>query len=102
MQVVHAAWLGSEAVDVLLCFSCDELETFRGGKRAGHEDFDPRRADLVKVAKRPRDAGLPACSARTDSASRSSRTCLSQDVPLDDVQHLRAPSGVAAMRDGRR
>ena len=39
-------------VDVLLCFSCDELEVYRNGEKVGHEDFDPRRADLVRVAKR--------------------------------------------------
>lgn len=42
---------GGETVDVLLCFSCDELEVYRAGKEVGHEDFDPRRADLVRVAK---------------------------------------------------
>lgn len=39
-------------LDVLLCFSCDELEVFADGKKAGHEDFDPRRADLVRIVKR--------------------------------------------------
>jgi hypothetical protein len=39
-------------VDVLLCFSCDELEVYRNGAEVGHEDFDPRRADLVRIAKR--------------------------------------------------
>ncbi|MEE8104621.1 MAG: hypothetical protein V3T86_03705 [Planctomycetota bacterium] len=43
---------GGESVDVLLCFSCDELEVYAGAEKVGHEDFDPRRADLVKVAKR--------------------------------------------------
>ena len=44
-------------VDVLICFSCDELEIYTNGKRAGHEDFDPRRADLLHVAKKlfPKD-----------------------------------------------
>ena len=39
-------------VDVLICFSCDELEIYTNGKRAGHEDFDPRRAALLHVAKK--------------------------------------------------
>jgi hypothetical protein len=39
-------------VDVLICFSCDELEVYLDGKEVGHEDFDPRRPDLVAVAKR--------------------------------------------------
>jgi len=44
-------------VDVFICFSCDELEIYTNGKRAGHEDFDPRRADLLHVAKKlfPKD-----------------------------------------------
>jgi hypothetical protein len=41
-----------ETVDVLLCFSCDELEVYVGARKVGHEDFDPRRNDLVRVAKR--------------------------------------------------
>jgi hypothetical protein len=43
---------GEQTVDVLFCFSCDELEVYRGDTKTGHEDFDPRRADLVRVAKR--------------------------------------------------
>ena len=39
-------------VDFLICFSCDELEIYTNGKRAGHEDFDPRRADLLRIAKK--------------------------------------------------
>jgi hypothetical protein len=44
-------------VDVLICFSCDELEIYTNGRRAGHEDFDPRRADLIHVSKKlfPKD-----------------------------------------------
>ena len=38
--------------DVLICFSCDELEFYLNGKRVGHEDFDPRRADLLRIAKK--------------------------------------------------
>jgi hypothetical protein len=49
-----------EGLDVLLCFSCDELEVYVGNKQVGHEDFDPRRKDLVAVAKRlfPDDAAI--------------------------------------------
>jgi len=47
-------------VDVLLCFSCDELEVFVGKRQVGHEDFDVRRPDLVRVAKRlfPNDPAI--------------------------------------------
>ena len=47
-------------VDVLVCFSCDELEIYTNGKRAGQEDFDPRRIDLLHVARKlfPKDAGI--------------------------------------------
>jgi len=38
-------------IDILLCFSCDELEVYRDGQKVGHEDFDPRRPDLVRLAK---------------------------------------------------
>lgn len=43
---------GELQVDVLLCFSCDELGVYRNGKMVDIEDFDTRRADLVTVAKR--------------------------------------------------
>ena len=39
-------------VDVLICFSCDELVFYTDGKLAGHEDFDPRRSDLLRIAKK--------------------------------------------------
>ncbi len=42
---------GEKEVDLLICFSCDEVEFFHDGAKAGHEDIDPRRADLVRVAK---------------------------------------------------
>ena len=47
-------------VDVLICFSCDELEFYLNGKRVGHEDCDPRRTDLLRVAKKlfPKDDKL--------------------------------------------
>ena len=49
-------------VDVLVCFSCDELEMYTNGKRVGHEDFDPRRTDLLRVAKKlfPKDENIQA------------------------------------------
>ena len=43
---------GSGTTDVLLCFSCDELTVYRDDRRVGREDFDSRRTDLVRVAKR--------------------------------------------------
>jgi len=58
---VAVRWREGEAtVDVLFCFSCDELETYVGDARVGHEDFDPRRRDLVRVAQRlfPEDAQI--------------------------------------------
>lgn len=39
-------------VDVLICFSCDEFAFYLNGKHVGHEDFDPRRADLLRIAKK--------------------------------------------------
>jgi hypothetical protein len=46
---------GEVTVEVLLCFSCDEVLvlTSEGGKvaRRSHEDVDPMRAVLVKLAK---------------------------------------------------
>lgn len=49
-------------VDVLICFSCDELEMYKNGKRVGHEDFDPSRAELVRVARKlfPEDEDIQA------------------------------------------
>ncbi len=38
-------------LDILICFSCDELVFYANGELAGHEDFDPRRADLLNVIK---------------------------------------------------
>lgn len=43
---------GDRTVEVLVCFSCDELEVWCDGKKTGHEDFDPRRGDLVRIAQR--------------------------------------------------
>ena len=49
-------------VDVLICFSCDELEIYTNGKRAGHEDFDPQRSNLLRVTKKlfPKDEKIQA------------------------------------------
>lgn len=49
-------------VEVVLCFSCDELMIFRHGQRVGMEDFDAARPRLVAVAKRlfPQDAKIQA------------------------------------------
>ena len=41
----------SITLDILICFSCDELVFYANGELAGHEDFDPRRADLLNVIK---------------------------------------------------
>jgi len=38
--------------DVLFCFSCDELEIFVNDELVGHEDFDPRRGDILQIVKR--------------------------------------------------
>jgi hypothetical protein len=49
-------------VDVLLCFSCDELAAYEGKKRVGGEDFDTARPRLVAIVKRlfPEDEKLQA------------------------------------------
>jgi hypothetical protein len=39
-------------VDLLLCFSCDELAAYQGAKRVGGEDFDPARPRLLAIVKR--------------------------------------------------
>ena len=51
---------GNVNVDVLICFSCDELEIYTNGKQVGHEDFDPRRSDLLRVVKKlfPEDEAI--------------------------------------------
>jgi len=38
--------------EVLLCFSCDQLEVFRDGKRTGGKDDDYARDPLLKIVKR--------------------------------------------------
>ena len=52
MPGVVLRYEGDGTTDILLCFSCDELSVYREAERVGSEDFDPRRADLVRVAKR--------------------------------------------------
>lgn len=51
---------GDLTVDTLLCFSCDEVGIHRNDKWQGTEDFDRRRAALVRAAKSlfPHDAKL--------------------------------------------
>jgi hypothetical protein len=60
--VAIRATRGATVVDVLLCFSCDEAAFWLDGKRVGVEDTDPRRADLVRIARRlfPDDVKLGA------------------------------------------
>lgn len=47
-------------VDVLFCFSCDELAAYEGAKRVGGEDFDKARPRLLAIVKRlfPEDEKL--------------------------------------------
>jgi len=47
-------------VDVLLCFSCDELQVWKDGEYVDGEDFDDRRPDLARIVRRlfPGDAAL--------------------------------------------
>jgi hypothetical protein len=63
--VAFRLWKGDEAVEVLLCFSCDELEVIvkdPTGKelRRVREDSDPMRPALVGLAKKafPKDPEL--------------------------------------------
>ncbi len=54
--VGYRVWRGDEAVEVVLCFSCDELLVLspKGADGSVHraaEDFDPARARLVALAK---------------------------------------------------
>ncbi len=39
-------------VDVLLCFTCDQLLIFRDGARVGQRDFDPIRSQLAEAVQR--------------------------------------------------
>jgi hypothetical protein len=62
--VGYRVWKGKRAVDVLLCFSCNELRVVGpaadGSVREATEDFDRVRERLVKLAKRsfPEDAEI--------------------------------------------
>jgi hypothetical protein len=49
--VVRWTRLGS-TVDALFCFTCDEVAFLNDGKYVDTEDFDARRADLVRIVKR--------------------------------------------------
>ncbi|MCG3134520.1 MAG: hypothetical protein HMLKMBBP_01834 [Planctomycetes bacterium] len=53
---------GTLSVDVLVCFSCDEVGIWTNGTRRGTEDMDSRRADLVAIARKlfPGDAKFKA------------------------------------------
>ncbi len=42
----------SDVIDVLFCFSCDELSVYRNRRLVGAKDFDPSRAKFVAFAKR--------------------------------------------------
>jgi hypothetical protein len=48
---------GKQEVVILLCFGCDELAIYVGGKRVGHEDFDNARGKLAALMKQvfPKD-----------------------------------------------
>lgn len=50
----------SGTIDVLLCFSCDELKILRNGRIVGGEDFDNARPRLLAIVKRlfPDDAAI--------------------------------------------
>ena len=39
-------------LEIVFCFSCDELLVYKDGKRIGGEDFDDRRADLLAIMRR--------------------------------------------------
>jgi hypothetical protein len=42
---------GKQEVVILLCFGCDELAIYVGGRRVGQEDFDNARGKLVTLVK---------------------------------------------------
>jgi hypothetical protein len=52
----------NESMQVLLCFECNILIAYRDGERVGEEDFDPARADLIRLIKPlfPRDETIQA------------------------------------------
>ena len=52
--------LPGKSLDVVICFSCDELQIQVNGQRVGHEDFDNARGRLLAAVKRllPEDAAI--------------------------------------------
>ncbi len=48
--VAFRVWKDKASAIVLLCFACDELE-IQQDKHRGHEDFDAKRGELLKLAK---------------------------------------------------
>lgn len=53
---------GGQDLDVLFCFKCDELASYRGNTRVGGEDFDVARPRLLALVKRvfPEDEKIQA------------------------------------------
>lgn len=54
--VGYRVWKGEQRIEVVLCFSCDQLVVFSpkaadGSVRSASADFDPARPALVKLAK---------------------------------------------------
>jgi hypothetical protein len=62
--VLVRAWDDPDAVDVVLCFECNDLVVYRAGRPVGESDFAPGRKSLVAAVK----AALP-----DDPAIRSLR-----------------------------
>jgi len=54
----------SDEIDILFCFSCDQLNVYRNCTLVGGKDFDPGRAKFVAFAKRtfPNDPIIQAIS----------------------------------------
>jgi len=42
----------SSIIEVVFCFSCNELQIYQGGQRVGAEDFDKARGRLASIMKR--------------------------------------------------
>jgi hypothetical protein len=53
---------GDDRLQILVCFSCDELQAWHNGKRVGGEDIDRIRPVLLQVAQQafPEDADIQA------------------------------------------
>ncbi len=43
---------GTSTVDVILCFHCEELQSYLNGKKVGGEDFDAATARIAAIVKR--------------------------------------------------